>query len=56
MKNEKFIELLIILEEREWQYEIQQDVFYIMLGNMEFEFSKHNKYKTIELLDIVRNW
>lgn len=56
MKNEKFIELLVILEEREWEYYIENNLFYIMLGNMEFEFSKHDKYKTIELLNIVKNW
>lgn len=56
MKNEKFIELLIILEEREWDYYIENGLFYIMLGNMEFEFMKTDRQKTIELLDIVKNW
>lgn len=56
MTNPHFIELLTILEEREWEYYIENNLFYIMLGNMEYEFLKTDKYKTIELLDIVKNW
>lgn len=56
MHNPHFIKLLEILEERDWQYEIMQDRFYIVLGNMEFEFSKHDKSKTVELIDIIKEW
>lgn len=56
MKNEKFIELVILLEEREFEYEIRNNEFYMILGNQEFEFSKFDKFKTIELIDIIKNW
>ena len=54
--NPHFIKLLEILEERDWQYDIMQDVFYIVLGNQEFEFSKHNKLKTLALIEAIENW
>lgn len=56
MQNPYFIELLTILEERNWDYYIENGIFYILLGNQEFEFMKTDRQKTIDLLDIVKNW
>lgn len=55
--NPKFIDLLEILENRQAQYEIIEDVFSMYLGNQLIEFSKFNEKRTIELIEeIIKYW
>ncbi len=57
MYNPKFIDLLEILENRQAQYEIIEDVFSMYLGNQLVEFSKFNEQRTIELIEeIIKYW
>ncbi len=57
MYNPKFIDLLEILENRQAQYEIIEDVFSMYLGNQLVEFSKFNEQRTLELIEeIIKYW
>lgn len=57
MYNPKFIDLLEILENRQAQYEIIEDVFSMYLGNQLVEFSKFNEERTVELIEeIIKYW
>lgn len=57
MYNPKFIDLLEILENRQAQYEIIEDVFSMYLGNQLVEFSKFNEKRTVELIEeIIKYW
>lgn len=57
MYNPKFIDLLEILENRQAQYEIIEDVFSMYLGNQLVEFSKFNEERTLELIEeIIKYW
>lgn len=57
MTNPHFIKLLEILEERDWEYEINSHgIFYVVIGNQEFEFDKTDKAETLELIDLLENW
>lgn len=57
MYNSKFIDLLEILENRQSQYEIIEDVFSMYLGNQLMEFSKFNEERTVELIEeIIKYW
>lgn len=56
MHNPKFIDLLVILEQREAQYEIAEDIFSMYLGNQFIEFSKLNEKKTTELIEEIEKY
>lgn len=56
MHNQKFIDLLVILEQREAQYEIVEDIFSMYLGNQFIEFSKLNEKKTTELIEEIEKY
>lgn len=56
MHNPKFIDLLVILEQREAQYEIVEDIFSMYLGNQFIEFSKLNEKKTTELIEEIEKY
>lgn len=54
MTNPHFIKLLTILEEREWDYYIERGLFYIMLGNQEYEFLKLINIKQLNYLTSLK--
>lgn len=56
MQNPKFIKLLEILESRDAQYEIVEDMFSMYLGNQYIEFSKFNEDRTDELIEEIKKY
>lgn len=56
MHNPKFIKLLQILENRDAQYEIVEDIFSMYLGNQFISFSKFNEDKTDELIEEIEKY
>lgn len=56
MQNPKFIKLLEILESRDAQYEIVEDMFSMYLGNQYIEFSKFNEDRTDELIEEIEKY
>lgn len=54
---EKLLELVKLLEEREWQYKItEDDRFQITLGNYFYDVSKFNVEQLQQIIDDVNQW
>lgn len=51
-----FLKLIELLEQRESDYEIQNGMFSMYLGNQYIEFPKADMEKASELIEEIKNW
>lgn len=56
MIDKNIIKLINTLNEKEWEYQIINGVFSMILGNKEIVFHVEEEEKAKKLIEIIENW